>query len=107
MTKFEQWFSAQNFYTNMRFIHGDGLFCKDGDVYRVLPVQMTYVAWNVEPKLGEVNGGKGVVQITENNAERIAIDEFGGGARTIRVKCTKCGHYLTGCYCYSDVRHDD
>lgn len=42
MDKFEQWFINQDFYTNMRF---DALFIKDGDVYRVLPVQMTWVAW--------------------------------------------------------------
>lgn len=46
MIDFEKWFADQDFYTNMRFIHGDGLFAKDGDVYRVLPVQMTYVAWS-------------------------------------------------------------
>lgn len=45
MDKFEQWFINQDFYTNMRFIHGDALFIKDGDVYRVLPVQMVWVAW--------------------------------------------------------------
>ncbi|WP_378227189.1 hypothetical protein [Acinetobacter sichuanensis] len=45
MDKFEQWFINQDFYTNMRFIHGDALFIKDRDVYRVLPVQMTWVAW--------------------------------------------------------------
>ena len=42
MSEFEKWFKNQDFYTNMRFIHGDKLFDKDGDVYRVLPVQMTY-----------------------------------------------------------------
>jgi len=42
MSDFEKWFVAQDFYTNMRFIHGDKLFDKDGDIYRVLPVQMTY-----------------------------------------------------------------
>lgn len=46
-TAFEVWFEDQDFYTNMRFIHGDKLFDKDGDVYRVLPVQMTYLAWLV------------------------------------------------------------
>lgn len=45
MDKFEQWFINQDFYTNMRFIHGDALFIKDRDVYRVLPVQMTWVTW--------------------------------------------------------------
>jgi len=47
MSEFEKWFEGQDFYTNMRFIHGDKLFDKDGDVYRVLPVQMTYLAWLV------------------------------------------------------------
>ena len=46
MSDFEKWFEDQDFYTNMRFIHGDKLFDKDGDVYRVLPVQMTYQGWS-------------------------------------------------------------
>ncbi|WP_312158889.1 hypothetical protein [Acinetobacter sp.] len=45
MSEFEKWFIDQEFYTNMRFIHGDKLFNRDGDVYRILPVQMTYRAW--------------------------------------------------------------
>lgn len=45
MGKFKEWFASQDFYTNMLFIHGDGLFVKDGDVYRVLPVQMTWEVW--------------------------------------------------------------
>jgi hypothetical protein len=48
MSDFEKWFKDQDFYTNMRFIHGDKLFDKDGDVYRVLPVQMTYQGWNTQ-----------------------------------------------------------
>ena len=46
MSEFEKWFKDQDFYTNMRFIHGDKLFDKDGDIYRVLPVQMTYQGWS-------------------------------------------------------------
>ncbi|WP_313390385.1 hypothetical protein [Acinetobacter sp.] len=46
MSDFEKWFEDQDFYTNMRFIHGDKLFDKDGAVYRVLPVQMTYQGWS-------------------------------------------------------------
>lgn len=46
MSDFEKWFEDQDFYTNMRFIHGDKLFDKDGDAYRVLPVQMTYQGWS-------------------------------------------------------------
>lgn len=45
MSEFEQWFADQDFYTNMRFIHGDALFTKDGDVYRVLPVQIAFESW--------------------------------------------------------------
>lgn len=48
MSDFERWFEDQDFYANMRFIHGDKLFDKDGDVYRVLPVQMTYQGWNTQ-----------------------------------------------------------
>lgn len=48
MSDFEKWFKDQDFYTNMRFIHGDKLFDKDGDVYRILPVQMTYQGWNTQ-----------------------------------------------------------
>lgn len=48
MSDFEKWFEDQDFYTNMRFIHGDKLFDKDGDVYRVLPVQMTYQGWSTQ-----------------------------------------------------------
>lgn len=47
-TAFEVWFEDQDFYTNMRFIHGDKLFDRDGDVYRVLPVQMVYQGWNTQ-----------------------------------------------------------
>lgn len=48
MIEFEKWFAAQDFYTNMRFIHGDKLFDKDGDVYRVLSVQMSYQGWSTQ-----------------------------------------------------------
>lgn len=48
MSDFEKWFKDQDFYTNMRFIHGDKLFDKDGDVYRVLPVQMVYQGWSTQ-----------------------------------------------------------
>lgn len=48
MGDFEKWFEDQDFYTNMRFIHGDKLFDKDSGVYRVLPVQMVYQGWNTQ-----------------------------------------------------------
>lgn len=45
MSDFEKWFVDQDFYTNMRFIYGENLFHKDLGVYRILPVQMTFKAW--------------------------------------------------------------
>lgn len=48
MSEFEKWFKDQDFYTNMRFIHGDKLFDKGGDVYRILTVQMTYRGWDTQ-----------------------------------------------------------
>lgn len=45
MIDFEKWFESQDFYTNMRFIHGDALFHKDGDVYRILPVHIAFESW--------------------------------------------------------------
>lgn len=42
---FEEWFQEQYFYTNMRYKYGDALFFKDGDMYRLLVVQMAYMAW--------------------------------------------------------------
>lgn len=45
MSEFEKWFEDQDFYANMRFIHGDKLFDKDGDVYRVLPVHIAFESW--------------------------------------------------------------
>lgn len=45
MSDFEKWFEDQDFYANMRFIHGDKLFDKDGGVYRVLPVHIAFESW--------------------------------------------------------------
>ncbi|RLL42973.1 hypothetical protein D9K79_11440 [Acinetobacter cumulans] len=45
MSDFEKWFEDQDFYANMRFIYGDKLFDKDGDVYRVLPVHIAFESW--------------------------------------------------------------
>lgn len=48
--EFQQWFESHDFYTNMRVIHGDRLFTKDGDVYRILTVQIAYKAWRYKEK---------------------------------------------------------
>ena len=50
MDNFEEWFQSQDFYTNLRFIHGDALFLKDGDVYRVLEVRIASDAWQEQQK---------------------------------------------------------
>lgn len=43
---FEEWFKQQDFYLNLLFVHGEALFLKDGDVYRVIAVQAAYKAFN-------------------------------------------------------------
>ncbi|WEE40983.1 hypothetical protein [Acinetobacter sp. TAC-1] len=45
MDKFKEWFVSQYFYSNMRFVHGDALFDKDGDFFRILAVQIAWEAW--------------------------------------------------------------
>ncbi|MFW1807611.1 hypothetical protein ACG9Z8_06435 [Acinetobacter ursingii] len=51
MDNFEEWFQSQDFYTNLRFIHGDALFLKDGGVYRVLTVRIASEAWQEQQKI--------------------------------------------------------
>ena len=78
MSEFEKWFKDQDFYTNMRFIHGDKLFDKDGDVYRVLPVQMTYQGWSTQRQRSKDE----FVELTQEwhtkgwNARQAEIDEL-------------------------------
>lgn len=43
--QFQKWFSEQDFYSNLRFIYGVSLFTRDFDAYRILPVQMTFSAY--------------------------------------------------------------
>ena len=50
MDKFEEWFQSQDFYTNLCFIHGDALFLKDSDLYRVLVVRISSEAWQEQQK---------------------------------------------------------
>lgn len=45
MDKFKEWFVSQYFYSNLRFVHGDALFDKDGDFFRILAVQIAWEVW--------------------------------------------------------------
>lgn len=65
MDNFEEWFQSQDFYTNLRFIHGDALFLKDGDVYRVLVVRTASKAWQEQQKR--------VDELNQNN-EKLRLD---------------------------------
>ena len=47
---FQKWFTEQEFYKNLRYQEGNRLFLRDGDVYRYLPVHMTFVAWSEKQK---------------------------------------------------------
>lgn len=42
---FENWLKQQDCYTNLRFSHGNALFFRDGNVYRILVVQLAYLAY--------------------------------------------------------------
>ena len=48
---FQKWFTEQDFYKNLRYQEGNRLFLRDGDVYRYLPVHMTFVTWSEKQKL--------------------------------------------------------
>lgn len=48
--QFKAWFESRDFHMNLVFIHGDRLFDRDGDVYRVLPVRIAYEAYLEVPK---------------------------------------------------------
>lgn len=47
---FQKWFMEQEFYKNLRYQEGNRLFLRDGDVYRYLPVHMTFVTWSENQK---------------------------------------------------------
>lgn len=65
MDNFEEWFTSQDFYTNLHFIHGDALFFKDGDVYRVLTVRIASEAWQEQQKR--------IDELNQNN-EKLRLD---------------------------------
>ena len=45
-TEYEQWFTEQSFYQQLRYIHGDRLFDFDAGIgYRNATVQVGYVAY--------------------------------------------------------------
>lgn len=45
MKEFEKWFTEQDFYLNMKYVHGDKLLNKDNGIYRVLVVEMCKLAF--------------------------------------------------------------
>ncbi|MFW2098602.1 hypothetical protein ACG9ZL_20740 [Acinetobacter sp. ULE_I057] len=67
MEKFKEWFVSQYFYTNMRFVHGDALFDKDGDFFRILAVQIAWEAW--QSRQAEVDELSSQNQILKEVAE--------------------------------------
>lgn len=67
MDNFEEWFTSQDFYTNLHFIHGDALFFKDGDVYRVLTVRIASEAWQEQQK---------EIRWLNNKADDLALDQM-------------------------------
>lgn len=80
MGDFEKWFKDQDFYTNMRFIHGDRLFDKDGEVYRVLPVQIAYQGWNA--RQSEIDELKAQLECCRKE-NTVLLGKVGEGERRI------------------------
>ncbi len=74
MEKFEEWFQSQDFYTNLRFIHSDALFLKDGDVYRVLVVRTASKAWQEQQK--RVDEQAKEINFLNNRADDLALDQM-------------------------------
>jgi len=74
MDNFEEWFQSQDFYTNLRFIHGDALFLKDGDVYRVLVVRTASKAWQEQQK--RVDEQAKEINFLNNRADDLALDQM-------------------------------
>ena len=73
-TTVEEWFQSQDFYTNLRFIHGDALFFKDGDVYRVLVVRIASEAWREQQK--RVDKQAKEINFLNNRADDLALDQM-------------------------------
>lgn len=44
--EFERWFKTKDFYSQLVFIHGERLFLRDEQVYRILVVQIAFEAWS-------------------------------------------------------------
>lgn len=44
---FQEWFKAKDFYMTLIFQHGDRLFDRDGDRYRIITVHIAFEAWKV------------------------------------------------------------
>lgn len=53
--QFEKWFKAKHFFSQLVFIHGDRLFLRDEQVYRLLVVQIAYEAWMEVPGCNQGN----------------------------------------------------
>ncbi|WP_288400252.1 hypothetical protein [uncultured Acinetobacter sp.] len=42
---FELWIKSTSHYPKLMLIHGERLFIKDGDQYKILAIQLAYEAW--------------------------------------------------------------
>lgn len=59
MSEFEQWVKSTSHYPKLMLIHGERLFIKDGDQYKILAIQWAYEAWQkwvVQDVKQDVNG---------------------------------------------------
>lgn len=45
MSEFEQWVKSTSHYPKLMLIHGERLFIKEDDQYKILAIQLAYEAW--------------------------------------------------------------
>lgn len=75
LTEYELWVKQQDFYVTLRFSYGDAIFIRDGFVYRTLPIQLGWLAW--QTKHNEI--GTVVAQFDEKITDIINIVEKKNG----------------------------
>ncbi|HCA5026861.1 TPA: hypothetical protein R1P52_001122 [Acinetobacter baumannii] len=46
--KFEAWIKAQPFYNKLIFQHGERLFIREGEGYKILVMEVAFQAWLVQ-----------------------------------------------------------
>lgn len=52
--KFEDWIKAQPFYTKLIFQHGERLFIREGEGYKILVIEVVWHLWKKIPNVEKI-----------------------------------------------------